>query len=171
MGRTMGGFTVKWMSMLYGTVRGRPGLSPYVAWDTCGRSRHKEILRETGGGRTDGHGRARTGTDGHDRHNRHNRHDQHTQSPRTKPKYEATQRERKRGRKAQPGRNQQAQGVTQGTSGGERSSSGATRPRRPRLTAQPRPKRRAPTSGRRPAPNTRGFTGPRYGARAARRNP
>ena len=21
----------------YGTVRGRPGLSPYVAWDTCGR--------------------------------------------------------------------------------------------------------------------------------------
>ena len=22
---------------LYGTVRGRPGLSPYVAWDTCGR--------------------------------------------------------------------------------------------------------------------------------------
>ena len=23
--------------MLYGTVRGRPGLSPYVAWDTCGR--------------------------------------------------------------------------------------------------------------------------------------
>ena len=23
--------------MFYGTVRGRPGLSPYVAWDTCGR--------------------------------------------------------------------------------------------------------------------------------------
>ena len=51
------------------------------------------------------------------------------------------------------------------------SSTGATRPGRSRLAAQPRPKRRGPMSGRRPAANTRGFTGPRYGARAARRSP
>ena len=34
---TAGKWTFGSRPMLYGTVRGRPGLSPYVAWDTCGR--------------------------------------------------------------------------------------------------------------------------------------